>query len=312
MKKRVLALLMLLTMLFPLLAQAEESEKVVINLVKNPKADYEFAEDVPLLEIVFPRVFSSDCAIIRYQGEVMMVDASTKNKKMRNRIYTACDTIGVDHIDIAYNSHPHDEHIDGFQFVNEYAPISKFLITFPEDFNARMKEAIAYMNDNSIPVEHVGNGDVITLGDGGVTITVIQNRKESWPVNDQSAMLLIQYGDRRILFAGDNENRSQKYFVENPPEVGLKADIFKYPHHGQVQLNNDYLKAIDPELIFLNGASNAVKGGVKYCEKKKVPYLIGYNGLTRMRTDGNIWVIDYLEEKNADRKLPFTPPRDEE
>lgn len=309
-RKRFFALILLLLLLLPLLPAAAQ-DSTVINLVKNPNADYSFEEGVPLLEIVFPRVFSSDCAIIRFEGQVMMIDASTKNQRMRNRIYTACDTIGVDHIDIAYNSHPHDDHIDGFQYVNEYAPISKFLITFPEDFNARMKEAIKYMKANDIPIESVGNGDVITLGENAeVTMTIIQERRSGWPVNDQSAMLMIQYGERRFLFAGDNENRSQKFYVENPPEVGLKADIFKYPHHGQVRLNNNYLKAIDPELIFLNGASKAVQGGVDYCKQKKVPYLIGYNGLTRMRTDGKIWVVDYLQEKNADRVLPYTPARD--
>lgn len=311
MKKRILALLLLLTLLAPVLALGEE-ESVVINLVRNQNADYHFEEGVPLLEIVFPRVYSSDCAIIRFGDQVMMIDASTKSEKMRNRIYTACDTLGVDHIDIAYNSHPHDDHIDGFSYVNEYAPISRFLITFPEDFNARMRVAIKYMKQHDIPIETVGNGDVITLGDNGeVTMTVIQRRYNPWPVNDQSAMLMIQYGERRILFAGDNENRSQKYYVENPPEVGLKPDIFKYPHHGQVRLNNNYLKAIDPELIFMNGASKAVQGGVDYCKQRRVPYLIGYNGLTRLRTDGKIWVVDYLQEKNADRKLPYTPSRDE-
>lgn len=243
---------------------------------------------------------------------VMMIDASTKNATMRNRIYTACDTLGIDHIDIAYNSHPHDDHIDGFQFVNEYAPISKFLITFPEDFNARMKSTVKFMKANNIPIEQIGNGDTFTLGeDGGVKMTVIQNRKSSWGVNDQSAMLMVQYGDRRMLFAGDNENRSQQYFAANPPEIGLNADIFKYPHHGQVRLRDDFLEAINPQLIFINGAANVIKGSVNYCDKKHISYLLGYKGLTRMRTDGNIWVIDYLKEKNADRDLPYTPERSE-
>lgn len=30
-----------------------------------------------------------------------------------------------------------------------------------------------------------------------------------------------------------------------------------------------------------------------------------------MRTDGKIWAIDYLKEKNADRDLPYTPERSE-
>lgn len=303
---RIAALLLLAALLMPL-AFAEDS--VIINLVDDPYADYSFEEGADILEIVFPRVYSSDCAILRYQGQVMMIDASTKNQTMRNRIYTACDTIGVDHIDIAYNSHPHDDHIDGFQYVNEYAPISKLLITFPVNFDSHMKAAVRYMNEHDVPVENVENGDVITLGDGAVTMTVIQYRYSGWTVNDQSAMLMVQYGDRRFLFVGDNENRSQKWHVENPPAVGLKADIMKYPHHGQVKLVDSFLEAVSPELAFLNGAADVMNGGKSYLESKGVPYLLGYQGLTRMRTDGHIWVIDYLHEKNADRSLPYTPER---
>lgn len=304
---RIAALLLLAALLMPL---AFADDGVIISLVDDPYADYAFEEGADILEIVFPRVYSSDCAILRYQGQVMMIDASTKNQTMRNRIYTACDTIGVDHIDIAYNSHPHDDHIDGFQYVNEYAPISKLLITFPADFDSRMKAAVRYMNEHDIPVENVESGDVITLGDGAVTMTVIQYRYSGWTVNDQSAMLMVQYGDRRFLFVGDNENRSQKWHVEHSPAVGLKADIMKYPHHGQVKLVDSFLEAVSPELAFLNGAADVMNGGKSYLEAKGVPYLLGYQGLTRMRTDGHIWVIDYLHEKNADRDLPYTPERD--
>ena len=190
--QKLLLLLLMMAMLLPTFAMAETP--VIVNLVENPDAEYHFEDGAKILEIVFPRVYSSDCILLRYDGMVMMIDASTKNATMRNRIYTACDTLGIDHIDIAYNSHPHDDHIDGFQFVNEYAPISKFLITFPEDFNARMKSAVKFMKANNIPIEQIGNGDTFTLGeDGGVKMTVIQYHKSSWGVNDQSAMLMVQY-----------------------------------------------------------------------------------------------------------------------
>lgn len=147
--QKLLLLLLMMAMLLPTFAMAETP--VIVNLVENPDAEYHFEDGAKILEIVFPRVYSSDCILLRYDGMVMMIDASTKNATMRNRIYTACDTLGIDHIDIAYNSHPHDDHIDGFQFVNEYAPISKFLITFPEDFNARMKSAVKFMKANNTP-----------------------------------------------------------------------------------------------------------------------------------------------------------------
>ena len=230
---------------------------------------------------------------------------------MNNRIQTACQTIGVDHIDVAYNSRPHNDHIDGFPDINEQMPIGKLITTFPSDFDFHIKQVTDYMNEHDIPVERVYDGDVMTLGESNaVTLTVIQELRESWPLNDQSAMLMVQYGDRRILFAGDNENRSQKYYVENPPACGLNADILKYPHHGQVRLNNDFLALISPALAFLDGAADTVKDGVKYCQKHEIAHLLGYKGLTRLRTDGSIWVIDYLKEENADRELPYTPVRE--
>ena len=288
-----------------------EEQPVIINLVEDASQDYRFKEGAPLLEIVFPRVISSDCAILRFEDQVMMIDSSTRSEKMNNRIQTACQTIGVDHIDVAYNSHPHNDHIDGFPDINEQMPIGKLITTFPSNFDFHIKQVTDYMNEHAIPVERVYDGDVMTLGESdAVTLTVIQELRESWPLNDQSAMLMVQYGDRRILFAGDNENRSQKYYVENPPACGLNADILKYPHHGQVRLNNDFLALISPSLAFLDGAADTVKDGVKYCQKHEIAHLLSYKCLTRLRTDGSIWVIDYLKEENADRELPYTPARE--
>ena len=89
----------MMAMFLPTFAMAETP--VIVNLVENPDAEYHFEDGAKILEIVFPRVYSSDCILLRYDGMVMMIDASTKNATMRNRIYTACDTLGIDHIDIA-------------------------------------------------------------------------------------------------------------------------------------------------------------------------------------------------------------------
>ena len=298
--KRLLCLLLILL----LLPAAVLAEGAVIDRTGNLSEEYVFPEGAPVLEIVFPRVYSSDCAILRFGGETMMIDASTKNKTMRTRIRTAMAAMGVDHIDTAYNSHPHDDHIDGFQFVHEYAPIGRLLIAFPEDYDARMKEAVKFCGDNGIPVAHVQDGDVLTMGENGeVTMTVIQRwGTKAWDTNDQSAMLLIRFGERTILFTGDVENRAQRDYGENPPECGLKADILKQPHHGQQPLQDVFLAQVQPEIVFMNGAADVMNGAKKYFDKRDVPYILGYKGLTRMRTDGQVWVIDYLYEEDTDRE----------
>jgi competence protein ComEC len=248
-------------------------------------------------------VYSSDCAIIRFGEETMMIDASTLNKKMQSRILTAIQSIGVTEIDTAFNSHPHDDHIDGFVPVDAHTPIRQMILTFEEDFDSHMKTVVKYCNAQEIPIFHVGDGDVIAMGPGGeVTMRVIQrNDTGKWSANDRSAMLLIQYGERTILFAGDVENRAQKSYYTTVPEGGIKADILKYPHHGQVKLDDRFLEQIDPEFVFMNGASGVMEGAKKYLNKHKIPYIIGYDGLTRMRTDGSIWVVDYVHEVETDR-----------
>ena len=297
--KRLICLLLALLMPFISLA-----EGAVYNRTGNLDEEYVFPEGTPVLEIVFPRVYSSDCAILRFGGETMMIDASTKNTTMRGRIQTAMAAMGVDHIDTAYNSHPHDDHIDGFQFVHEYAPIGQLLIAFPENYDPRMKEAVKFCTANGIPIVHVQDGDVLTMGENGeVTLTVIQRwGTKSWDTNDQSAMLLVRYGERTMLFTGDVENRAQVDYGTNPPPCGLKADVLKMPHHGQQPLQDAFLAQVQPELVFMNGAADVMNGGKKYLNKNGVPFILGYQGLTRMRTDGAIWVIDYLHEENTDRQ----------
>ena len=300
--KRLIALLMLLCLLSPA-ALAEETQ-VVYNRTKNLTEEYVFPEDTPILEIFFPRVFSSDCAILRFGEETMMIDASTLNKRMQNRIQTALWSVGIDHIDVAFNSHPHDDHIDGFVPVDAHTPIGQMVLTFEEDFDSHMKTVVKYCNEQGIPIVHVGDGDVLTMGPNGeVTMRVIQrNDTGKWKANDRSAMLLIQYGERTILFAGDVENRAQKSYYTTVPEGGIKADILKYPHHGQVKLDDRFLELIDPEFVFMNGASGVMDAAKKYLNKHKIPYTIGYDGLTRMRTDGSIWVVDYVRETQTDRE----------
>lgn len=72
-------------------------------------------------------------------------------------------------------------------------------------------------------------------------------------------------------FAGDVENRAQASYSENEPEGGIKADILKYPHHGQIKLRTPFLNAIDPEFVFMNGAFEVMESAKKYLKQKKIP-----------------------------------------
>ena len=302
--KHLLSLLLIL--LLPLYAAAETTvgeAPVIIDRTGNLTEEYRFPEGTPILEIVFPRVYSSDCAIVRYGYDTMMIDASLASEEMQDRVLSALQSMGVTYIDVAFNSHPHDDHINGFIPVAERFPVGRLVLTFEEDYNENIIRVTDYYNAHDIPIEHVGDGDVFYMGpEEDVEIRVLQrNDSGTWEANNRSAMLHIRFDERSILFSGDVENHAQRSFGENPPEDGLKADILKYPHHGQVKLHDPFFDAIDPELVFMNGADQVMTGGKNYLDKRKIPYLIGYTGLTRLRTDGKVWVVDYMHEIYTDR-----------
>ena len=48
----------MMAMFLPTFAMAETP--VIVNLVENPDAEYHFEDGAKILEIVFPRVYSSD------------------------------------------------------------------------------------------------------------------------------------------------------------------------------------------------------------------------------------------------------------
>ena len=294
-------LICLLLALLPLCALAQEP--VIIDRTGNLTEEYRFPEGTPVLEIVFPRVYSSDCAIVRFGYDVMMIDASTATGEMQERVRSALYSMGVSYIDIAFNSHPHPDHINGFIPVAEYFPIGRLLLTFEEDYNDSMRRVVRAFNEKEIPIEHVGDGDVFYLGpEEDVTVRVLQrNDNGLWGGNNRSAMLHIQFGERSILFAADVENHAQRSFGENPPAEGIRADILKYPHHGQVKLHDPFMDAIAPSFAILNGANEVMTGGKNYLARRKVPYIINYQGLLRLRTDGQVWVVDYLHEVYTDR-----------
>ena len=292
----------LLLALLPLWAGAEEG--FIIDRTDNLTEEYRFAEGTPILEIVFPRVYSSDCAILRYGYDVMMIDASTATNEMQDRIRSALYSMGVDYIDIAFNSHPHADHINGFIPLSEYYPIGCLLLAFEEDYNDPMRRVVSAFTAKDIPIEHVQDGDVFFLGpEEDVTIRVLQrNDSGTWEANNRSAMLHIQFGERSILFAADVENHAQRSFGEHPPAEGLRADILKYPHHGQVKLHDPFFEAVSPSLAIMTGANQVMNGGKNDMTRHKVPYLISYQGLLRLRTDGQVWVVDYMHEVYTDRK----------
>lgn len=291
--KRLLALLLVLLLVLPCLAAAEEEPSCLINLIDNPETVYSFREGAEVLEVVFPAIVGCDAFILRCGDANMLVDCGTAMQAAN--VAAMLDLMGITSVQQAFNTHPHDDHIDGFSHLPEHIALERFFIAFPEDENASMRAAMKYIHEKQIPCETVGDGYIFHIGEA--TATVIQRTGKGWGINDRSAMLMVRLGERSLLLGADVELRAQNELLRDLPEGGLKADVLKYPHHGVDKVGWNFFAHVDPELCIATGNLKHITETIKDCRLKGVPLVSTVIRPLLLRTDGEIWVLAYMTEE---------------
>ena len=288
--KRLLALLLMLMLAIPVFA--EEAAPVLIDRVNSPEAyaDFTFAEDAELLEVVFPQMVDCDAILLRCGGETILVDAC--KKAYSQRIINMCKQLGVTRIDRVYNTHPHEDHLGGFRDVIKEIEVGELWICFAEDYNDHMKTAVNAAKKAGIPVMTYADGDTFTLGEATIEVWKLEGTKTQ--VNDCSAQMMVTFGERTFLMAADLETTGQKKFVEMMGEA-LDADILKYPHHGIQVLTDEYREAVSPLFMVITN-NHRQTAGWKWINgaQNTIPYAYTVPDLVHLVTDGTTWIVEKI------------------
>ena len=85
------------------------------------------------------------------------------------------------------------------------------------------------------------------------------NRNPSFFRNEQSVVLLAEYGEMTFLFTGDSDARSESAMLANSRSGSLASEILKIPHHGSSGgTTQAFLNAVRPNIALLSvGARNS-------------------------------------------------------
>ena len=292
MLKRILALLMCAVLTLPMLpAGAEETAlPVLIDRINTPDAgaNFAFAEDAALLEVIFPQILNCDVIFLRCGGETMLVDCATQGQA--KRITNMCKQLGITHIDRVVNTHPHEDHIGGFRDLIKEVTVGELWICFDENTNTHMQKAVGFAEKAGIPVMHYQDGDTLTLGGATLEVWMLEGKPEA--LNDRSAQLYVTFGERTMLLAADLEETGQAQLVALKG-AALKADVLKYPHHGLEKLDADYAAAVSP-LISVVTNNQRTTEGKKYIQRQGMNCVWTVPGFVTLTTDGEVWLADRL------------------
>ena len=284
MYKHILSLLLILALLFPCLASAEGRDKRVYFVGEEDAVP--FAEDAQTFDLYVCPLMGADSMVLTAQGETMLLDMGTNSSY--TVIKDVLDDLGIERIDIAYNSHPHNDHLGSMKKVLRDYPVGAFMTGFPEKDpdNETQRDMVKAVRAADVPVITVKDGDTFTLGDA--RMTVIQQTKYGG-YNQRSAMLRVEYGECTLLLTGDVVGAVQRDIAR---EHDLSADIFKLPHHGINTLYAEFLEDIDPEYAFITHGYRNTKKVQQQLDEAGILYHFATWGVIHLSSNGEYWLVE--------------------
>lgn len=192
--------------------------------------------------------------IITPEKKVILIDAGLV--KAVPKVIEALEKNGIETIDLVVASHPHADHIGGFPKVLDAIPAKKFLDSGQDHPTATYEKLLTKVQEKIGKLTVARAGQKFEL-DSGIKIEVLGpsepllERVSGSVENANSIILMLTYGDFRMLFTGDSEDETEERLLEKG--FNLKAQVLKVAHHGsQYASSEEFLKKVDPEVALIS------------------------------------------------------------
>ena len=221
-----------------------------IILLILPKAAY--AD----LDIHFLDVGDADASIIVCDGEVMVIDAGEASHSQLIYSYLRT-TLGVDIVKYVVMTHPHDDHIGGIPAVLNACTVGTLYSPVAEYPGERFQTVVKAATKQELPITIAQYGDEFYVGEA--RCRVVSPIETSSKVNNNSLVILIEYGDTRILMTGDIEKEAEEALLGTWEDI--HADVLRIAHHGRdTSSTHMFLRVVNADYYVVSGGSQLASG----------------------------------------------------
>lgn len=242
-------------------------------------------------------VGQSDAILVKAGDQTMLIDSG--DISTREQLLKQLQQAGVTRLDKVVITHPHADHLGGMPVLMEKYPIGMIYDSGQTTTTALYRTYMTEVKKKNIPFTVVKAGQSVTLSEG-VTFDVLGPQQpfltES-PLNNNSIVLRLQYGQFSMLFTGDAEKEAEERLVK---QYGgkLQSQVLKSGHHGSNTSSSPlFLKAVAPAAVVISvGVNNDYHHPhpatlKKYAEAKYQVYRTDQQGAVTITSDGNTYSI---------------------
>lgn len=207
----------------------------------------------PHLRLIFLDVGQGDAALILAGDKIALIDggpnASVLTRRLADRHITRIDLLLI--------THAHDDHVAGLERLGATLPVGTVMVGRGTRLTGRFREVVARLRRRGARLRLAGRGSVIALG-GGVRLRVLfpdgnPVRGSQSDSNNNSLVARLTYGRFSALLPGDLESEGESAVLRRLRRGGLRADVYKIPHHGSKRgASARFIRAVDPAIAVIS------------------------------------------------------------
>ncbi len=205
------------------------------------------------LSVLFLDVGQADSMLLRCGDDAMLVDGG--NVGDSNTVAAVLGKQeGLDRLEYVVCTHAHEDHGGGIPGALHTLPAGHLLAPVAECDSRYFQNILKAAAEQDLTIEIPEPGDTFALG--SATVEVLGPLEDYSETNNISLVLMVTYGDTRILLTGDMEADAEKDLVDSGCD--LDADLLKVGHHGSGGSSSYvFLRAVTPEYAVIQcGADN--------------------------------------------------------
>lgn len=230
-------------------------------------------------EAVFLDVGQGDSVLICADGYTVLVDAGglpgDSTQMAENVVIPYIKSLGIDKLDMVFNTHPDNDHIGGLFAVLEELPVDELVVFDGYIDNKKHRQLVQQAENNAVPVEYAADGDVFKLSENFEIEVMSPDTGETFSgeyVNNGSLVLHFSYQDFDLLTTGDLVGDEMDTAIDRLDCADI--EVLQLPHHGSKNsYDEDWYAEFDPMAVVIScGLDNSYghpgKSVVEYWERE--------------------------------------------
>ena len=169
---------------------------------------------------------------------------------------------GLDDVDYVVATHADADHIDGLNDVVRNFKVRAALAARRPASDREFAEFANATSKQGVPILLIGAGDSLYFG--AVRVAVLwpppSDHREARSSNNDSLVLQIEYGSRKILLLADIERKAEQSLWHEAHDA-LPADIVKVAHHGsRTSSTANLVAAVHPKVAVISVGQQSMFG----------------------------------------------------